>query len=123
MHKTWRVMMIMIVTAALWVAAEAGKLAAQYPPVLPPPPKPAETTNPAEIHAKSQASTVAKRALLQQNEKEFREGVERLYRLSGELREEVQKTPTSDVLSVRMMKKADEIEKLAKVLKNKAKGG
>lgn len=123
MHKTRRIMMMAIAAAALFLAVEAGRLAGQYPPVLPPPPKPAETTNPAEIHAKSQASAAAKRAMLLQNEKEFREGVERLYQLSGELRDEVQKTPTSDVLSVRMMKKADEIEKLAKLLKNKAKGG
>ena len=50
---------------------------------------------------------------MQQNEKEFREGVERLYQLTGELREEVQKTATTDVLSVRMVKKTEEIEKLA----------
>ena len=60
---------------------------------------------------------------LAQNEKEFREGVERLYQLTGELRDEVQKTPTTAVLSVRMYKKTEEIEKLAKQLKTKAKGG
>jgi hypothetical protein len=64
----------------------------------------------------------AKKAQLLQNEKEFRAGVERLYELSGELREEVQKTPTTDVLSLRMYKKTEEIEKLAKQLKGKAKG-
>ena len=78
---------------------------------------------PAEIHANPQAAAAAKRARLQQNEKEFREGVDRLYQLTGELREEVQKTPTTDVLSMRMVKKTEEIEKLAKVLKAKAKGG
>ena len=61
--------------------------------------------------------------MLQLNEKEFREGVERLYQLTSELREEVQKTATTDVLSIRMVKKIEEIEKLAKVLKAKAKGG
>jgi heme oxygenase len=57
-----------------------------------------------------------------QNEKEFREGVERLYQLTSDLRDELQKTVTTDVLSVHMVKKTEEIEKLAKVLKNKAKG-
>ena len=57
-----------------------------------------------------------------QNEKEFRDGVERLYTLTGELRDEVQNTPTAEVLSVRMYKKTEEIEKLAKLLKGKAKG-
>jgi hypothetical protein len=78
--------------------------------------------NPTEIHSNPQAAAAAKRAMLLRNEKEFREGVERLYRLISELREEVEKTATTDVLSLRMVKKTEEIEKLAKVLKNKAKG-
>ena len=65
----------------------------------------------------------AKKAELRRNEKEFREGVERLYQLSSELRDEVAQTPTTGVLSVRMYKKTEEIEKLAKQLKSKAKGG
>jgi hypothetical protein len=64
----------------------------------------------------------AKAAMLLQNKKEFREGVDHLYVLVNELREEVDKTATTDVLSVRMYKKAQEIEKLAKQIKNKAKG-
>jgi hypothetical protein len=64
----------------------------------------------------------AKAAMLLQNEKEFRVGVEQLSVLVNELKEEIEKTPTTDVLSVRMYKKAQEIEKLAKQIKNKAKG-
>jgi hypothetical protein len=60
--------------------------------------------------------------MLQQNEREFREGVEQLSMLVNELKEEVEKTTATDVLSVRMYKKAQEIEKLAKQIKNKAKG-
>jgi len=60
--------------------------------------------------------------MLLQNEKEFRDGVEQLYVLVNELKEEVEKTATTDVLSVRMYKKANEIEKLAKQIKNKVKG-
>jgi hypothetical protein len=63
-----------------------------------------------------------KAAMLQQNEKEFREGVEQLSVLVNELKEELEKTPTTDVLSARLYKKAQEIEKLAKQIKNKAKG-
>src|ERR1700730_995113 len=63
----------------------------------------------------------ARAAMLLQNEKEFREGVEQLYVLVNELKEEVEKTPTPDVLSVRMYKKAHEIEKLAKQIKNRGK--
>jgi hypothetical protein len=63
-----------------------------------------------------------RRAQLLKDEKDFRVGVERLYELTSELREEVQKTPTTDVLSVGMYKKTEAIEKLAKQLKGKAKG-
>ena len=121
MRESRRGFFILMATAAGFLVAEQGW--PQYPPTLPPPPKPAETPNPAEIHANPQAIAAAKRAMLQQNEKEFREGVERLYQLTSGLREEVQKTATTDVLSVRMVKKTEQIEKLAKMLKNRAKGG
>jgi len=122
MIETRRVFVLAMAAAAGFLAAEDGWLFAQYPPT-PPPPRPAETPNPAEIHSNPQATAAAKRAWLQQNEKEFREGVERLYQLTGELREELQKTTTTEVFSVRMVKKTEEIEKLAKLLKNRAKGG
>ncbi len=114
---------VMAVAAAGSMAVTDALLFAQRPIIPPPPPKPAQTPNPAEVHSNPQAIAAAKRAMLRQNEKEFREGVERLYQLTGELREEVQKTTTTEVLSVRMVKKTEEIEKLAKLLKNKAKGG
>jgi len=60
--------------------------------------------------------------MLLQNEKEFREGVEQLSVLVSELKEELEKTSATDTLSVKMYKKAQEIEKLAKQIKNKAKG-
>jgi hypothetical protein len=64
----------------------------------------------------------AKAAMLLQNEKEIREGVEQLSVLVNELKAELEKTPATDTLSVRMYKKAQEIEKLAKQIKNKSKG-
>ena len=93
----------------------------QLPPTSTPPPA-AEPKDQGDASPVSNASA-AKRAQMLQQEKEFREGIERLYALSGELRDEVQKTPTLQVLSVRMYKKTEEIEKLAKQLKSKAKGG
>jgi hypothetical protein len=123
MQKTRRAFVATMAGASGFLASAYGSLCAQNPPTPPPPPQPAGTLNPAEIHANPQATVAAKRAMLQQNEKEFREGVERLYQLTSELREEVQKTVTTEVLSMRMVKKTEQIEKLAKVLKTKAKGG
>ncbi len=123
MRETRRGFVMVMAAAACLISAEDGWPRAQYPPTPPPPPQPAETPNPAEIHSNPQAIAAAKRAALQQNEKEFREGVERLYQLTSELHEEVQKNATTEVLSIRMVKKTEQIEKLAKMLKNRAKGG
>lgn len=49
-------------------------------------------------------------------------GVDRLYQLASELKQEVEKLPTSEIFSVQMYKRTEEIEKLAKQLKAKARG-
>ena len=89
---------------------------------FPNPPQPAETQNPAEKAAAASDPRNAKRAALQQNEKEFRTGVDRLYQLASELKQQVDKTVTTEVFSVQMYKRTEEIEKVAKMLKSKAKG-
>jgi len=94
--------------------------AAQNPPTPPPPPAPAQIPNAAEARP-SPAEAAAMRARLLQNEKEFREGVERLYQLTSGLRDELQKTPTANVFSVHLVKQTEAIEKLAKRLKSQAK--
>ena len=96
-------------------------LPAQNPPTPPPKPEPGYTPNPAEIHSNSGGTAAAGRARLLENEKEFRDGVERLYQLASGLREELQKTPTTEVFSIHILKKTEEIEKLAKHLKSQAK--
>jgi hypothetical protein len=61
-------------------------------------------------------------AVLKENEKDIKKKVERLLQLATELKEEVDKTNSTRVLSVAMLKKADEIERLAKDIKTRAKG-
>jgi hypothetical protein len=89
---------------------------------FPTPPAAAETQNPAEKDGTVSDPRSAKRAALKQNEKEFRAGVDRLYQLAGELKQEVDKTMTMEVFSVQMYKRTEEIEKVARLLKGKAKG-
>lgn len=96
-------------------------VAAQNPPTPPPKPQPGYTPNPAEIHSNPAEAAAARRARLLENEKEFRDGVERLYQLASGLRDELQKTPTTEVFSIHIVKKTEEIEKLAKRLKARAK--
>lgn len=105
---------------ALEDAASFGQTTKRVP--FPTPPPSAETQNPAEQQASQQQSESAKKIALQQNEKAFRAGVARLYQLTSELKQDVDKTPTADVFSVQMYKRMEEIAKLAKQLQSKAKG-
>jgi hypothetical protein len=58
----------------------------------------------------------------EENNKETRKKVERLYQLAAELKAEVDKTDSTNVLSLNLMKKAEEIEKLAHDIKKRSKG-
>jgi hypothetical protein len=121
MRETRRWFVLALAAVAGCVTTPETLLFAQHRRGFPDPPEPAEKQNPATAVPGEVGHQSAKR-VLQENEREFRVGVERLYQLTSELRDEVQKTATSDVLSVRMYKKTEEIEKLAKQLKGKAKG-
>ncbi|PYT76675.1 MAG: hypothetical protein DMG41_06080 [Acidobacteria bacterium] len=103
------------------LALPRGIFAGQNAPTPPPKPQPGYTPNPAEIDSHPAGAAAAKRARLLENEKEFRQGVERLYQLTSDLRNELEKTPTADVFSLRIVKETGEIEKLAKSLKSKAR--
>ena len=60
--------------------------------------------------------------MLEQRQKDIKKEVERLYKLASDLKEEVEKTDATTTLSLPMVKKAEEIEKLAKQIKENAKG-
>jgi hypothetical protein len=91
-------------------------------PGLPSPPAPADPDAQDQNAANGIDPQTAKRVMAAKNEKEFREGVEKLYQMASELKDELAQSPKMNVLSVRMYKKTEEIEKLAKQLKSKAKG-
>jgi hypothetical protein len=85
-----------------------GKAPGQYPQD--------ETTNPktpAELDPK---------LMLKEHQKKIRDDVEKLYDLAGDLKDEVEKTQTEHVLSLPMIQKAEQIEKLAKQIKTFARG-
>ena len=60
--------------------------------------------------------------LLEANQKEIKRDVEHLYDLASELKAEVEKTDSVQVLSLTMLRKTEEIEKLAKGIRSRAKG-
>jgi hypothetical protein len=85
-------------------------------PVDPPPPaEPQDADNPVDNSRNLQ------RARLQAQEKEFRETMAQLFAKVRDLKLQVDALHTSDVFSIAIFKQTQEIEKLAKQLKNYAK--
>ena len=100
--------------AGVW----ASQLAAQIPKEMESKrPTPGQTTVPDNPNMPSPE----KRAL-EENEKDIKKKVEQLYKLATELKAEVDKTDSSKVLSLTMLKKTEEIEKLARDIRNRSKG-
>ena len=64
----------------------------------------------------------AEKRMLEENNKNIHKKVERLYELATELKAEVDKTDSSKVLSLNLVKKAEEIEKLARDIKIRSRG-
>jgi hypothetical protein len=62
------------------------------------------------------------KTILEANQKDIKKNVEKLYQLASELKAEVDKTDAVKVLSVAMLKKAEEIEKLARGIRSRALG-
>ncbi|MGH9748220.1 MAG: hypothetical protein ACRD59_19150 [Candidatus Acidiferrales bacterium] len=58
----------------------------------------------------------------QHNQKVILDDVQKLYKLAGELKDQVEKTDSTSTLSLSMVQKAKEVEKLAKQIANLAVG-
>jgi len=99
-------------------ALAGNPMRAQNPVVIPPQkPRPGE-----ESEAENPTPPNAEKRILEDNDKNLKKKVEQLYQLATELKAEVDKTDSSKVLSLNLMKKAEEIEKLARDIKNRSKG-
>jgi len=62
------------------------------------------------------------KATLEANKKDIKKDVEKLFQLASELKGEVEKSDSVQVLSLAMVKKTEEIEKLAKGIRLRAIG-
>ena len=62
------------------------------------------------------------KARLEENQKDIRKDIQKLFDLASQLKEQVEKTDATAVLSLAMVKKAEEIERLARQIKELAKG-
>jgi hypothetical protein len=94
----------------------------QHPTIQPKPsPNAPNPSVPAGLEGVRMGSDTAKQTLNAQNEQEIRLEVQRLYAMASELKDELDKTNANQVLSVSLVKKAQDIEKLAKQIKDRAK--
>jgi hypothetical protein len=94
---------------------------------LPPRPDSAQNPGPPKIDQptpmdQGKPSAKETKEILKQNQKQISENVEKIYQLAGELKAEVEKTDAADMLSLPTVQKAEQIEKLAKQVKNLARG-
>lgn len=62
------------------------------------------------------------KAILEENQKDIKKNIEKLFQLASELKEEVEKTDATTVLSLAIVRKTEEIEKLAHQIRDRAKG-
>jgi len=118
MLNTRRKFLNLLASAGTLAIASAGRLIAQArPQARPPLPDPTQKVD--EISPPPRKS--ATKLMLEANEKDIKKNIEKLYELATDLKAEVEKTDSSQVLSVTLVKKAEEIEKLAHDIKTRAK--
>jgi cytochrome P450 len=105
--------------AATLAAAAALPSAIQgqrHEPVSPPFPNPAGTAGPDDVPLPPRATDP--KVLLKEDQKELRRDVDRLLQMAKDLKDESDKTPETDVLSLSLVKKVEDIEKLAHQIKD-----
>jgi len=115
--QTRRGFLMKVFAASVPMAIYGHRLVAQARPT-PPPRDPQQKEKeddmaPAKIDPKT---------ILESNQKDIKKSVERLFQLASELKAEVEKTDAVKVLSVVMLRKTEEIEKLAKEIRSRAVG-
>jgi hypothetical protein len=110
-----RFLLVGLAVSSSWV----GGSGAQLPQVGPLPSGPNQTT-PDDPNRERAEKEMAKRAN-QEREAQLKRDTERLFKLATELKDYVDKS-NENTLSLNVIKKADEIEKLAHSVKEKMKG-
>jgi hypothetical protein len=78
--------------------------------------------NPNDPFPDNNGPKIDEKKILKQNDETIKGDVEKLYDLASDLKKEVEKTDSVNVLSLPMIQKAEQIEKLAKQVKNLARG-
>lgn len=120
MFDSRRRFLSLLAGAGTILASRAGSLAAQDRAQGQSRPQPPDPTKEVDEAAPPLGKSSTK-LMLEANEKDIKKNIEKLYQLATDLKSEVEKTDSSQVLSLTLVKKADEIEKLAHDIKIRAK--
>jgi hypothetical protein len=121
MLDTRRNFLALLAGAGTLAVARTGILEPQARPQGRPQPPP----DPSEQNADEANPLTGKsptKIMLEANEKDIKKNIEKLYTLVTDLKADVEKTDSSKVLSLDLVKKAEEIEKLAHDIKTRARG-
>jgi hypothetical protein len=114
-----------VISAAVLLAAaisgSRGAFGQSRRKSLPDPPTPGDPKQRDKMADKTNAQG-SQQDVMRRREEDFRGGVEKLFQMTNDLREEVKTATTTDVLNVKMYKRVREIEKLAKQLESQVKG-
>jgi uncharacterized protein YkwD len=116
-----RLLVILFILAACAGATSVQPQNPSVPSAQSPSPFPAEQTNPAEDAARAKLERDMAKKANQERQLSLKRDTEKLLKLSTELKEYVDKT-NENMLSLDVVKKAEEIEKLARSVKAKMKG-
>ena len=104
-------------SAATFLLLGADSLPAGQNPPRPSRGEPPDTKDDNEARLPSPSKSA-----MQANDKDIKKSVDKLFQLASELKAEVDKTDSAQVLSLPLVRKAEEIEKLAKEIRLRAKG-
>jgi hypothetical protein len=117
-------------TVAEFIAGRtwAGALATQRGMPTPPPASDPPSGMPQNAPATPLAGPnldprIDPKQILEHNDSQIHDSVEKLYFLAAQLKAEVERTNSQNVLSLAMVQKCEQIEKYAKQIKGLAKGG
>jgi hypothetical protein len=120
----WKLALIVAGAAGMLLVAPGWIEAWQTRPTPQPKASPNAPTNqnvPQGLDGRPLSVEEQKQAIDRQNQQEIRLEVQRLYAMATELKDEVDRTNANNVLSLSVVKRAQDIEKLAKQIRDRAK--
>ena len=113
-----------VLAAALATLGLFSSAQTPHPTPQPPQPRPSPNTPNPNFPSGLKGPAVKgpdPKAIDKQNQAELRDDIERLYALAFVLREQMKMTDSTSTMSVKIVKQAQQIEKLAKEIKDRAK--